>query len=53
MTREEKLAKMQEDRRKRATIQEGRAVTTNMLRELETVIKHRPRGRTSSRITSV
>ena len=53
MTREEKLAKMQEDRRKRATMQEGRAVTTNMLRELETVIKHRPRGRTASRITSV
>jgi Mysoin-binding motif of peroxisomes len=53
MTREEKLAKMQEDRRKRATLQESRDASTNMLRELETVIKHRPRGRTTSRITSV
>ena len=53
MTREEKLAKMQEDRRKRATLQENRDVTTNMLRELETVIKHRPRGRTTSRINGV
>lgn len=52
MTREEKLAKMQEDRRKRATFQESRDATTNMLRELETVIKHRPRGRTTSRITT-
>lgn len=53
MTREEKLAKMQEDRRKRATLQESRDASTNMLRELETVIKHRPRGRTTSRIISV
>lgn len=53
MTREEKLAKMQEDRRKRATLQESRDATTTMLRELETVIKHRPRGRTTSRITSM
>lgn len=53
MTREEKLAKMQEDRRKRATLQESRDATTNMLRELETVIKHRPRGRTTSRISAV
>jgi Mysoin-binding motif of peroxisomes len=50
MTREEKLAKMQEDRQKRATLQESRDATTSMLRELETVIKHRPRGRTTSRI---
>jgi Mysoin-binding motif of peroxisomes len=53
LTREEKLAKMQEDRRKRATLQESRDATTSMLRELETVIKHRPRGRTTSRITTV
>ncbi len=53
MTREEKLAKMQEDRRKRATLRESRDATTNMLRELETVIKHRPRARTASRITTV
>lgn len=53
MTREEKVAKMQEDRRKRATLQENRDVTTNMLRELETVIKHRPRGKTTSRVAGV
>ena len=53
MTREEKLAKMQEDRRKRATLQENRDATTNMLRELETVIKHRPCRRTTSRVTSI
>jgi Mysoin-binding motif of peroxisomes len=52
-TREEKLAKMQRDRQKRATLQENRDTTTSMLRELETVIKHRPRGRTTSRITDV
>ena len=53
MTREEKIAKMQEDRRKRATFHEQTNANTNMLRELETVIKHRPRGRTTSRITSL
>lgn len=53
MTREEKIAKMQEDRRKRATFHEQIHANTSMLRELETVIKHRPRGRTTSRITSV
>jgi hypothetical protein len=53
MTREEKIAKMQEDRRKRATFHEQTNANTNMLRELETVIKHRPRGRTTSRITSI
>lgn len=52
MTREEKMAKMREDRQKRATLQENRDATTSMLRELETVIKHRPRGRTTSRTTS-
>ena len=53
MTRDEKIAKMQEDRRKRATFHEQSNTNTHMLRELETVIKHRPRGRTTSRITSV
>ena len=53
MTREEKIAKMQEDRRKRATFHEQSNTNTHMLRELETVIKHRPRGRTTSRITGV
>lgn len=52
MTREEKLLKMQEDRRKRATFNERVDANTSMLRELETVIKHRPRGRTTSRTTT-
>jgi hypothetical protein len=52
MTREEKLLKMQEDRRKRATFNERVDANTSMLRELETVIKHRPRGRTTSRNTT-
>ena len=53
MTREEKMAKMQEDRRKRATLQERTDANTNMLRELETVIKLRPRGHATPRVTSV
>lgn len=52
MSREEKLIKMQEDRRKRATFNERVDANTSMLRELETVIKHRPRGRTTSRNTT-
>ena len=54
-SREEKMAKLQEDRRKRATLQEQADTTTNMLRELQMVIKHRPHARTpsSSRVTSL
>ncbi|ETN43502.1 uncharacterized protein HMPREF1541_02661 [Cyphellophora europaea CBS 101466] len=53
MTREEKMAKLQEERKKRATFQEQADNTTNMLRELQMVIKHRPPHRQNSRITSV
>lgn len=42
MTKEEKIAKLNEERRKRATLQEQAETTTNMLRELQMVIKHRP-----------
>lgn len=52
-SREEKLAKLQEDRKKRATLQEQAETTTNMLRELQMVIKHRPQQRQPPRITSV
>ena len=56
-SREEKMAKLQEDRRKRATLQEQAETTTNMLRELQLVIKHRPspsQNRASiARVTSV
>jgi hypothetical protein len=53
LSREEKMAKLQEDRRKRATLQEQAETTTNMLRELQMVIKHRPQNRSSTRVTSV
>ena len=52
-SREEKLAKLQEDRKRRATQQEQADTTTNMLRELQMVIKHRPHVRTGSRVTSL
>jgi hypothetical protein len=54
LSREEKMAKLQEDRRKRATMQEQRDTTSNMLRELQMVIKHRPTmSRGANRVTSV
>jgi hypothetical protein len=53
MSREEKLSKLQEDRRKRATLQEQAETTTTMLRELQMVIKHRPMARSDARITSI
>lgn len=53
MSREEKLNRLQEDRRKRATMHEQAENTTNMLRELQMVIKHRPQARTNPRITSL
>ena len=53
LTREERIAKMKEDR-VRSALNKGKAATnTNMLKELETVIKLRPRGRTTGRMTSV
>ena len=52
-TRDERLAKMKEDRMKQAVIQEGRQTNTHLLRELETVIKLRPRGRTTGRLDTV
>jgi hypothetical protein len=53
LTREEKIAKLQEERKKRATLQEQADNTTSMLRELQMVIKHRPLQRQNTRITSV
>ncbi|EXJ54429.1 hypothetical protein A1O7_09768 [Cladophialophora yegresii CBS 114405] len=53
MSREEKLSKLQEDRRKRKTLHEQAENTTNMLRELQMVIKHRPPVRSDTRITSI
>ena len=52
LTRDEKMTKLKEDRRKRATLQEQADTTTHMLRELQMVIKHRPHQRQASRITT-
>ncbi|KAK5086601.1 hypothetical protein LTR05_003769 [Lithohypha guttulata] len=52
MTRDEKIAKLNEERRKRATIQEQSDTTTNMLRELQIVLKHRPHTRSPSTPTT-
>ena len=53
LTREERLAKMKEDRVRQAIANEKANASTHMLRELETVIKLRPRGRTTGRMTSI
>lgn len=53
MTRQERIARMREDRAKHAAARESTDANTHMLRELETVIRLRPRGKGGSRITSV
>lgn len=53
LSREERLAKMKEDRVRQVVVQEGRQANTHLLRELETVIKLRPRGRTTGRLESI
>ncbi|KAL8821937.1 MAG: hypothetical protein Q9223_000095 [Gallowayella weberi] len=53
LSREERLAKMKEDRIRQAVTRSKNEASSHMLRELETVIKLRPRGRTTGRISSV
>ena len=53
LTREERIAKMKEDRMRHAVVREKADASTHMLKELETVIKLRPRGRTTGRLTSI
>lgn len=55
LTREERIAKMHEERERLATLKAKRESNTNMLRELETVINLRPKGRAgdTGRITSI
>ena len=53
LTREERIAKMKEDRVRQAERVEKAHADTHMLKELETVLKLRPRGRTTGRLTSV
>lgn len=50
LSREERIAKMKEDRVRQAVAKSKAEATTHMLKELETVIKLRPRGRTTGRI---
>ncbi|KAI1626057.1 proliferating cell nuclear antigen [Exophiala viscosa] len=54
MSREEKLNRLHEERKKRATLHEHAENTTSMLRELQMVIKHRPnQARSEARVTSI
>ncbi|KAL8694972.1 MAG: hypothetical protein Q9218_000444 [Villophora microphyllina] len=53
LSREERIAKMKEDRVRQTMAKTQAQASTHMLKELETVIKMRPRGRTTGRITSV
>lgn len=53
LTRDERIAKMREDRMKEAIVKDKSCTNSHMLKELETVIKLRPRGRTTGRLTSI
>ena len=53
LTREERIAKMQEERMRQAIVKDKANANTHMLKELETVIRLRPRGRTTGRLTSI
>ena len=55
LTREERIAKMKEDRVRRESMKDRADANTHMLRELESVINMRPRGRTTpaARVTSI
>jgi hypothetical protein len=48
LTREERITKMKEDRVKRESTREKAEANTHMLRELESVINLRPRGKITS-----
>ena len=50
LTREERIAKTKEDRVRQTIVREKANADTHMLKELETVIKLRPRGRTTGRL---
>lgn len=52
LTREERLAKLKEERVRQAILKGKADANTHMLKELEMVIRLRPRGRTTGRMTS-
>ncbi|KAL8704680.1 MAG: hypothetical protein Q9201_002174 [Fulgogasparrea decipioides] len=53
LSRDERIAKLKEDRVRQAMAKSKAEANSHMLKELETVIKLRPRGRTTGRITSI
>lgn len=53
LTRDERLARVREERVRQATAREKVDANTNMLKELEMVIKQRPRNTPSKRVTSI
>ena len=53
LTREERIAKMKEDRLRQASTRERVDASRFMVKELESVIKARPRGKTTGRISSI
>ena len=55
LTRQERISKMKEERVKKDSLKSRAEANTHMLRELESVINMRPRGRTTpaGRITSI
>jgi hypothetical protein len=53
LTRDERLARVREDRARQATAREKVDANTNMLKELEMVIKQRPGNNSSKRVTSI
>lgn len=53
LTREERVAKAKEERVRLAIVKEKANASTHMLKELETVIKLRPRGRTTGRLSII
>ena len=53
LTREERLAKLKEERVRQAIVKGKADANTTMLKELEMVIRLRPRGRTTGRMTSI
>lgn len=53
LTRDERLARVREERVRQATVREKVDANTNMLKELEMVIQQRPRNNHSKRVTSI
>ncbi|ODM24017.1 hypothetical protein SI65_01607 [Aspergillus cristatus] len=53
LSREERIARVKEDRAKQAAAQDRSTANTSMLRELEMVIKQRPHTAASKRVTSI